>query len=177
MARDRAADTKGPLQPYVPPADAFSRYFEWYAAGSMEDIRFRFTSKLREAMRSWRSQFEDALRAEGQTRARWEALLVIALSGGRSTQKSLANRLRIESPTLVRLLDKLEQDGLIQRIPGTTDRRSNAIQPTPKGTALVETLIRRTDALRAELLEGWSVEEMDAGIALFDRLIDRATPV
>jgi len=169
-AKYRATDDKDGA-PHVPPSKAFAHYAEWYAPDSMEDLRFRFTSKLREAMRRWRIRLENELRASGQTRARWEVMLVITLSGGRSTQKALATRLRIEGPTLVRLLDKLERDGLIQRVRGT-DRRSKTIQPTAKGAAFVEQMIARTDQMRREMLDGWSVEEIDAGIALFDRLID-----
>lgn len=152
------------------PSEAFPHYGRWYAEGSMEDLRFRFTSRLRESMRVMRVMLEEALRAEGLTRALWEALFVIVLSGGDSTQKSLARRLRIEGATLVRLLDRLEADGLIERVPGVEDRRSKTIAPTRTGLALVRRLVKRTDAMRADFLAGWSQADLEAGIALLSRL-------
>jgi MarR family transcriptional regulator for hemolysin len=175
IAKDRAADTSGGLKPHLAPPDAFRRYFDWYPDGSIEDLRFRFTSRLREAMRTWRVLLEDEVRAAGQTRAQWETLLVIVLSGGKSTQKLLAERLRIEGPTLVRLLDKLEEDGLIQRVQDTTDRRSKIIRPTRKGIALTKKMVKRTDAKRAEFLEGWTAEELEEGMALLQRLAGAQT--
>src|SRR5690606_37044261 len=142
---DRAAEPVGGLGKAAPTA-TLPHYGQWYQEGSIEDLRFRFTSRLREAMRVMRVMLEDELRAEGQTRALWEALLIVVLSGGDSTQKSLARRLRIEGATLVRLLDKLEEDGLIERIQGREDRRSKTIRPTDKGVALAQRLVKRTDA-------------------------------
>ena len=113
---------------------------------------------------------EEELRAEGLTRALWEALFAIVLSGGDSTQKSLAKRLRIEGATLVRLLDRLEADGLIERVQGIEDRRSKTIAPTKAGLALVRRLIKRTDAMRAQFLAGWSEADLEDGIAMLSRL-------
>jgi MarR family transcriptional regulator for hemolysin len=176
MPKDRAAEPRGGPQPNPPPSEAFQQYGQWYEQGSAEDLRFRFTSLLREAMRRWRVMLEEELRAVGQTRAQWETLLVIVLSGERSTQKSLARRLRIEGPTLVRLLDKLEEDELIQRVQTPNDRRSKTIRPTRKGLALVRRLVKRTDQLRAGYLEGWSDEELKEGLALLGRLVHAPSP-
>jgi len=169
IAKDRAMETIGG-DAKARPDEAFAHYARWYEEGSMEDLRFQLTSRLRESMRVMRVMLEDELRAEGLTRALWEALFVIVLSGGDSTQKSLARRLRIEGATLVRLLDKLEEDALIQRVQGVTDRRSKTIEPTRAGLALVRRLVKRTDAMRARYLEGWSQADLEAGIALLSRL-------
>jgi len=165
---DRAAEVTSATGEASPPS-ALPHYDHWYQEGSIEDLRFRFTSRLREAMRTMRVMLEEELRAEGQTRALWEALLVIVLSGGHSTQKSLANRLRIEGATLVRLLDALEGDGLIERVAGVEDRRSKMIKPTPKGLALAKRLVQRTDEVRARLLNGWSEADLHAGIAMLEK--------
>ena len=154
----------------TPPTATLPQYNQWYPAGSIEDLRFRFTSRLREAMRIMRVMLEEELRSEGLTRALWEALLVIILSGATSTQKSLAQRLRIEGATLVRLLDTLEVEQLIERVPGVEDRRAKTIRPTRKGTALAKRLVGRTNDMRATYLANWSEADLEAGIALLSRL-------
>ena len=76
----------------------------------------------------------------------------------------LARRLAIEPPQLVLLLNKLERQGLAERVRGTQDRRAYALHLTEQGRALVGELKERAaasdraasapldDAERAELL-------------------------
>jgi len=52
------------------------------------------------------------------------------------TQKELSNRVRIEAPTMVRTLDRMEREKLVNRKRSDADRRQIHIQLTPKGRAL-----------------------------------------
>lgn len=52
------------------------------------------------------------------------------------TQKELSNRVRIEAPTMVRTLDRMERDKLVVRKRSDADRRQIHIQLTDKGRAL-----------------------------------------
>lgn len=52
------------------------------------------------------------------------------------TQTELANRLHIESPTLVRTLDRMEASGIIERRRDPGDRRAYHIHLLPKGKQL-----------------------------------------
>ncbi len=54
------------------------------------------------------------------------------------TQTELAQRLFIESPTLVRTLDRLESSGIIERRRDPQDRRAYHIHLLPKGKELVD---------------------------------------
>ena len=66
-------------------------------------------------------------------------------------QSHLASRLYIEGPTLVRHLDKLEADGLLERRRDPSDRRVVRVRVTEAGSR-AETRMRETvDALNAEL--------------------------
>ena len=46
-----------------------------------------------------------------------EALAAIINSPSLSAQVDIAKRLRIEGPTMTRMLDTLEADGLVERLP------------------------------------------------------------
>jgi MarR family transcriptional regulator for hemolysin len=48
------------------------------------------------------------------------------------TQAELSERMRLEPPTLVRILDRMERDGWIRRHADTGDRRKKLIRPTPQ---------------------------------------------
>ncbi|HET7644278.1 MAG TPA: MarR family transcriptional regulator [Nitrososphaeraceae archaeon] len=48
------------------------------------------------------------------------------------SQKKIAEKLRLEGPTLIPIIDKLEKDGLVVRKIDPNDRRNNRFFLTPK---------------------------------------------
>jgi MarR family transcriptional regulator for hemolysin len=66
-------------------------------------------------------------------------------------QSELARRLVIEGPTLVRHLDKLEADGLLERRRDRSDRRVVRVRVTDAGSRAEARLREIADALNAEL--------------------------
>lgn len=148
-------------------------YQRRYPPGSADDMNFRFTRRMMTLSRMWRARMAQHLRTIGQTQARWDALFYTSLWGGSTTQNELARRLNIEGPTLVRLLDKLEQDGLVKRVASTTDRRAKQIRITPSGEALVARITESTKKLRAQLLSGLTRQEIETGIAIFNKILGR----
>lgn len=73
----------------------------------------------------------EKLQSLGITYRQWEVLAWLSFEQGLS-QTELAERMGIESPTLVGVLDRMERDGWIQRIPSETDRRKKIIRTTDK---------------------------------------------
>ena len=69
----------------------------------------------------------------GITHRQWEVLAWISYLGELS-QTELAEKMGIEVPTLVGVLDRMERDGWIQRIPSETDRRKKLIRVTEKSS-------------------------------------------
>ncbi len=57
------------------------------------------------------------------------------------TQKELSQRVRIEAPTMVRTLDRMEREGLVERVRSETDRRQIHIRLTRKGKTLQKSLV------------------------------------
>src|SRR5258707_15845407 len=66
----------------------------------------------------------------GLTRAQWSVLAHLARQEG-INQAALAQILEIEPITLVRLLDRLQAAGLVERRPDATDRRARVLYLTP----------------------------------------------
>src|SRR5690349_1750469 len=59
--------------------------------------------------------------------------VAVALEGGAALpQKDLAERARVEQPTMAALLTRMARDGLISRAPHPTDKRAALISLTPK---------------------------------------------
>src|SRR3954470_9269327 len=56
---------------------------------------------------------------------------------GPLTPSELATRERVQRPTITRVLDRLEETGLVMRAADPADRRSSLVTLTPAGTALL----------------------------------------
>jgi len=70
-----------------------------------------FLFLLKTLPRDWRRVLDRRLAPLGLSQAKWQPLLYLSRADGPTTQTALANYLDIESPTLVRLLDRLADDG------------------------------------------------------------------
>lgn len=123
--------------------------------------------------RRWRSLLDEKLRPSGQSSARMEALSAIMNSPERSAQVDIARRLRIEGPTLTRMLDTLEKDGLVERLPDPGDRRSKQLQVTAEGEAALAEILAVAETYRARLLDGIGEEEREAMTRLLTTLLNR----
>lgn len=139
--------------------DAKSNFQIYREGGTTRDIRL--TINLVIVARRWRSLLDEQLRQIGQSAARMEALSAICNSPSLSAQVDIAKRLRIEGPTMTRMLDTLENDGLVERLPDPADRRTKQLRLTPEGEAALEDIFAIADSLRGRLLEGIRPDEVD----------------
>ncbi|MBM9502663.1 MarR family transcriptional regulator [Leptospira sp. 201903071] len=57
------------------------------------------------------------------------------------TQNELSQKTLKDKTTVTRFLNAMEKDGLIRRVPSTTDRRNNHVNLTSRGKKLKEELI------------------------------------
>jgi DNA-binding MarR family transcriptional regulator len=94
---------------------------------------------------------------------------------GPLTPSELADRERIQRPTVTRLLVRLEAAGLIARAADPADGRSSLITVTPAGRDLLRELRLRKDAFLARRLEQLDAEEratLDRAAAILERLLE-----
>src|SRR5690348_13133430 len=90
--------------------------------GTMQDPERSFGFLLYDAARLLRRDFDRRARRIGLTRAQWSVLANLVRNEG-VNQAGLADIMEIQPITLVRLLDRLEEAGWIERRPDPTDRR------------------------------------------------------
>jgi MarR family transcriptional regulator for hemolysin len=121
----------------------------------------RLTVQLVLAARRWRSMLDEHLRKIGQSAARMEALATIAYSPPFTPQIEIAKRIGIEGATLTRMLDSLESDGLVERLPDPSDRRTKHIRVTKAGDTVLDEICVIVDGLREKLLEGVDPAQID----------------
>ena len=123
-------------------------------------MREQFPFAVARVTRRWRKMLDERLKDLGVTQARWSTMVYLQQGGEGLTQRELANLMAIENPTLVRLLDSLEQQGLIERRPCPNDRRARRLYLTDAGRAFMDDLSARAAKLREEMLDGIGDQEV-----------------
>jgi MarR family transcriptional regulator for hemolysin len=113
-----------------------------------------------EVSRAWRYEMNRALRPLGLNLSMRLVLLQLQRNPEGLMQADLARSLGIEGPTLVRLLDKLEQKGWIARIASEDDRRRKYTVLTPDAAGQVRIIEQLSDTLREKMLAGLSIEQL-----------------
>lgn len=140
----------------------------------MTDIQ-DFVHLLKTLPRDWRAVIDRRLQPLGLSQAKWQLLLYLHRDGGPRTQTEIAQFLDIESPTLVRQLDRLAADGWIERKSCPGDRRARHIVLTPrarKTAAEIETVVGE---VRQQLLAGISKAELAQCLATLRRVKQTTT--
>jgi DNA-binding MarR family transcriptional regulator len=93
------------------------------------------------------SAVDGALRPQGLTFARYEALVLLTFSRtGRLPMRVMGERLQLHPTSVTNIVDRLQADGLVQRIPHPTDRRATLVGISDDGRARTE---RATAAVNA----------------------------
>jgi DNA-binding MarR family transcriptional regulator len=91
-------------------------------------------------------QLADELRPAGVAIGQWAVLMFLWSQDGMS-QAELSRVVAIEPPTMVRTVDRMVRDGLVQRRPDPTDGRISRIYLTKRGRALRDELVPRAVAV------------------------------
>ncbi|MBU6165859.1 MAG: MarR family transcriptional regulator [Alphaproteobacteria bacterium] len=122
-----------------------------------------------DAARLLRRRFDARARAIGVSRAQWQVLIALARVEG-SSQAALADRLEVETITVGRMVDRLEDAGLVERRPDPADRRAWQLYLRPRAHDLLNDLAPVADAVRAEMLAGLAEAEQAELHRLLGRL-------
>lgn len=137
------------------------------------NVREHFGIRFSLLARRWRRAIDAHLAAAGLTDATWVPLVHLQESGDGMTQKTLAALVGIDSSSLVRLLDILSREGLLERRADTADGRARRIYLTPAGRKRVAEI--RAQLLRAEeaLLADLSDAEISTMLGHFEHIAQR----
>lgn len=125
-------------------------------------------SLIQDAARLQRTVFDRRVRKLGFTRAQWLVLRRLEAQPGVS-QSELAEMLEIEKATAGRLIDRLEENGWLERRADSADRRVNRIYLTDAGRKIHDTIGPLAEAMVEDELSGLNRKEREQ---LTDLLIE-----
>lgn len=154
-------------------AELFLESHKFHAPGSRESLNFRFTGRLNLIARRYRTRLNELLRRIGQSQARWDALFWISVSEEGATQRELAERIGVEGPTLVTMLHKLEQEGLVERLNAEGDRRAKTIRLSAAAEEVLAQIADLSGPFRDDLLADISDEDLEVCLSVFNRIMQR----
>lgn len=135
---------------------------------SLDLLRRSVSSALVLAARRWRRTSHDVLVSYGVSEACAMPLLVANRLGEAVRQVALAERVGIEGPSLVRLLDQLCAAGLVRRDEDPEDKRAKTVTLTDEGRAVTARMEERLVALRARVLKDVSREDLETTLRVLD---------
>lgn len=107
--------------------------------------------------------FDQELRNEfGITFGQWKIIIILANNDDSLSQKEIADKLGLEGPTIIPIIDKLEKDGFVKRIVDKNDRRNNRIFLTEKSISSLDLII--SHGLKIKEISVRNISEQDLSI-------------
>ncbi|WP_170123041.1 MarR family winged helix-turn-helix transcriptional regulator [Lachnotalea glycerini] len=103
---------------------------------------------------------EKRLNCYSITRTQWIALYYIS-NNKMMTQKQLADKMSLKEPSVVRLLDKLELLGWVNRINNENDKRIKFLILTDKGQKIETEMLNVVEQFKMDVLNDISARELD----------------
>lgn len=128
-----------------------------------EDLGFL----IGDTARLMRRAFDERVRNKGITRPQWRVLVLLHRFDG-SNQVALAEMMDVEPITLGRMIDRLQDAGLVERRADHSDRRAWRVHLTPAGESRIEDLKPLATELFADAVSGLSEDQQSELEAMLD---------
>ena len=138
-----------------------------------KDARARLAPLVSHVAREWRRAVDGRLHPYGLTEATWLPLLRIARSETPMRQNELAASLSLDCSSVVRLIDALEDSGLIERCEDRGDRRAKSLALTSRGRRTVDQVELVSQDIRDLVLGEVLDEDLDRVLCLLETMRDR----
>jgi MarR family transcriptional regulator, transcriptional regulator for hemolysin len=136
---------------------------------SRTEVGRAFGFLVHDVSRLIKRRFERRARQMGLPITRQQAAVVLNIAGNEGvSQAEVAAWLGIEPIALVRLLDKLHEEGLVERRPHPTDRRVRTLWLTPAARPMVAQILAINKAIREEAFAGMAADARDTVIDILD---------
>ncbi|WP_040215264.1 MarR family winged helix-turn-helix transcriptional regulator [Clostridium polynesiense] len=115
--------------------------------------------------------FNNRLLAKGITRVQWIALYYLDKHESLS-QMELADKLNIKPSTVVRLMDRMERDELVQRVQNPKDRRSYNVIFTDKGKSFWDTIKDEGEIMSRDFTRDISEEDLNTFKKVLEKMVE-----
>lgn len=115
--------------------------------------------------------FSEKVKKLGVTRVQWIALYYLGKEEFIS-QKELAERMNVKESSVARLLDRMERDGLVERLRSEDDKRVTNLVLTEKGRQHRTELLPEGERFEKLLHKNISDEEMQIFTKVLSKMVN-----
>jgi len=116
---------------------------------------------IKNASKSLERALDIELRGQyGLSGGQWKVILVLTIQNGLA-QKDLAERIFVDSTTLVPIIDGMEKKGLVERKTDPKDRRNNNVFLTAKSESFVDPIIEIIFRMRKIFFKNISEDDLE----------------
>ncbi|THD70895.1 MAG: MarR family transcriptional regulator [Bradyrhizobium sp.] len=136
------------------------------------DLKRQLVAQLVESSRLLRNYIDHRAKGRGSTRAQWIVLFRLREHEGLS-QVDLAEVLELQPISLVRLLDRLVEHGLLERRHDPRDRRANRLFLTDSGRRLVDDMDGLRDSIATDVLQDIPAKAIETTLETLRDIKDR----
>ena len=143
---------------------------QWEVHGWAEPAAMAAATSIVRAHQLVLAAIDGALRPLGLTFARYEALVLLSFSSrGSLPLGKMGERLMIHPTSVTNIVDRLEAQGFIRRVPHPTDRRTTLAEITDQGRKVVEEATKAVTEV-SFAMDGLSEREIEQLIRLLRKL-------
>ncbi|ADL03774.1 transcriptional regulator, MarR family [[Clostridium] saccharolyticum WM1] len=103
---------------------------------------------------------EKRLNYHNITRSQWIALYYIK-NNNMITQKQLSDKMSLKEPSVVRLVDKMEILGWVNRVNNESDKRTKLLTLTSNGQKIETEMQAIAEKFKSDVLNGLSQQDLD----------------
>lgn len=154
-------------------ARRYAQEFPWADALAMEISLMVFDSASQQS--SALTRFFNGL-DQGRTRGRYTALRILYFAEGRPlAQNDIREEMNVTAANVTYLIDGLEKEGLVKRVPNPADRRATFVELTDDGRAVCQVLVPAMARFMGEMSRGFSEAEKTAFLKFLERFYANAS--
>jgi DNA-binding MarR family transcriptional regulator len=132
---------------------------------------------MRRSLSTLSLEVEHQLEPNGLTNAQWVPLLKLFHMGSTSTVAELARECVLDAGGMTRLLDRLEDKGLLRRVRSSEDRRVVHVELTDEGRATAKKIPVVLCGVQNAHMRGFTVQEWQTLKVLLHRMLDNALAI
>lgn len=134
----------------------------------LRDFRHSLPMELLKAREAAMARFRPMLRKHGLTEQQWRVIRALSefdqIDAGELAQRSF-----LLAPSLTRILQHLENEGLIRRTPDSSDQRKSVVTLTSNGRYVFDQVAPESEILYAQIESEFGVDRLET---LYELLAD-----
>lgn len=116
-------------------------------------------------------KLDEQLSSNGMPRPQWIAMYYIYTSED-ITQKGLADKMQIKEPSVARMIQKMESDGLLYRGSSIKDKRIKSLKLTEKGKNEFFRLLPIVEKFKNNTISNISNEDLETFKRVLEKMIE-----